>query len=242
MSRIRDTFLQLRELDDLGKRHCFLARTFGKHTHTVCSYVYGQITPYEPVDMDAPPRIGEGDVDPGIHVTMERLRQRRKGRGQEAVTESLDKPVYELEIPLCRMIPMTEVRGALAPDIEKLKSEFAHGYRLGSSVFYVATRSYTMETQEVTEEQRGSWDPIWREAEKTFEERLKRTPGLEKYSNKMFYIWDGNHRHKAWSRVITDFHSRDPNPAFHPSPKTHIICVTEENKQQLLHAMTQWNK
>ena len=73
-----------------------------------------------------------------------------------------------------------------------------------------------------------------------FEERLKRDPALKKFSNMMFHMWDGNHRHKAWMPFILQFHADDP--AFHVSVRAILLNVTEQNNKELLHAMTHWNK
>lgn len=39
-----------------------------------------------------------------------------------------------------------------------------------------------------------------------FEDRLKQLLSLAKFSNMLFYMWDGNHQHKAWIPFIEEFH------------------------------------
>jgi hypothetical protein len=189
------------------------------------------------VDLEVPAAVG---VDPGIHATEQHLRHLVQGTTFSVIDKNLETPVSELDIPLCRMIPMTDVRTPLQPDIEKLKAEFVNGYKRGGPCFYVALKSYKLETQEVTDEERSKWSPNWKAEDNKFEDSLKLSPELMKFSNKKFYIWDGNHRHLAWMPVIEQFHY--DNPDFHVAARSTILNVTSENNQQLLNAMTQWNK
>lgn len=138
------------------------------------------------------------------------------------------------------MVSMTDVRSPLAADISKLKAEFTTGYRRGGPCFYVSTHSYELKTMDVTDEIRGGWSENWKETERQFEEQCKANPDLNKFSNKMFFIWDGNHRFKAWMPLIEQFHKDEPE--FHVAVKSIVMRVNNDNKRQLLNAMTHWNK
>ena len=176
----------------------------------------------------------------GLAAMEEKLRQAVRGNSHAAIQQAMDYPGLEIDVPLCRMIPMTDVRDPLKTDIAKLKAEFAHGYRRASASFYLSLNSYSMEESVVTEEHRGRWSSLWREQDELFESRLKEDSRLEKFSNRFFYVWDGNHRHLAWMDIINSLHGDDP--AFHVSVRSMIINVTPQNRNMLLHAMTDWNK
>lgn len=38
---------------------------------------------------------------------------------------------------------------------------------------------------------------------------LQADPVLAQFSNKMFFVWDGNHRLQAWMPIINDKHGDD---------------------------------
>ena len=101
----------------------------------------------------------------------------------------------QIEIPLCRMISLQVVRLALAMDIEKMKADFIHGYRLGAAVFYVSTTDFIGIERFVTDADRQNYDRQWRRRNQEFEDFLGLHPELHSLSNKFFFIWDGNHCH-----------------------------------------------
>ena len=57
--------------------------------------------------------------------------------------QAFNGDLSQIEIPLCRMISLQVVCPALALDIEKMKADFIHGYRLGAAIFYVSTTDFT---------------------------------------------------------------------------------------------------
>ena len=135
---------------------------------------------------------------------------------------------------------MKDVREPLKNDIHKLKAEFINGYKRASSCFYLSLTSYSLEESVVTEDARASWSPLWRKEDMEFEACLAAHPDLRKYSNMFFFIWDGNHRHIAWTDIIRSRHADDA--LFHVPVRSVIINVSSENRNMLLHAMTDWNK
>ena len=86
----------------------------------------------------------------------------------------------------------------------------------------------------------AKWFKLWRKEDEEFESRLKNDPALGKFSNKYFYIWNGNHRHLAWMEIINLLHKNDAS--FYVRVRSVVINVTQENCNMLLHAMTNWNK
>ena len=73
-----------------------------------------------------------------------------------------------------------------------------------------------------------------------FEGILNTSPYLKKFSNPMFYVWDGNHRLLGWYPFIAS--NQRNNPTFHVPMKAIVLRVEENNRKELLHAMTDWNK
>lgn len=135
---------------------------------------------------------------------------------------------------------MTDVWSPLLVDIEKLRSEFTSGYRKGSACFYVGIMNSKMEETVVSDAIRASWSPFWLQENDKFETRLSLDHTLQKYKNHMFYVWDGNHRHKPWYPIINNNHADDPT--FHVPVRSIVFNVTAENRIMLLNAMNDWNK
>ena len=145
----------------------------------------------------------------------------------------------QIEIPLCRMITLHVVRPALAKDIEKMKADFVHGYRPGAAVFYVSTTNFGGEERFVTNVDRLSWDVHWQRRDDEFESFLSLHNELHELSNKFFFIWDGNHRHQAWTEFIAQSHSTEFN--WHYRVRT-IILKTREDVASIFTAMHDINK
>lgn len=205
----------------------------------------------EEMEVESPPHIPsgsgtqivvaeEGTPDRGLAFTEELLRKAVRSNSHAVLAAAAEKPISEIDIPLCRMVAMTEVRQPLEVDIQKLRAEFTRGYRRGGPVFYVATRSFGLAESVVTDEMRKGWSALWQKADRDFEKRLKKNPELKKFSNKMFHVWDGNHRLLAWYPLIEWNHKTDP--AFHVPVKSIILNITDGNRKEILHAMTDWNK
>lgn len=151
------------------------------------------------------------------------------------------KPVgaSRLKIPLCRMIRLPLVRPLLLSDVKRLESEFVHGYREGDRVFYVSITDDTGSSQLVTEEIISSWDLHWVHENNAFEKQLLQDEHWASLCGHMFFIWDGNHRHQAWSTYISRFHSDDAN--WHYSVDS-ILLASKGNTGILMNAMNDINR
>jgi hypothetical protein len=114
-----------------------------------------------------------------------------------------------LEIPLCRMIVMDEVRPVGKMDVQRLESEFITGYRDGDRVLYISPYNNFEKTMDLTEEEIARWSPHWQSVNDKFEKELMADDDLAQLRGKMFYVWDGNHRVSAWMRHITNCHSQE---------------------------------
>lgn len=107
-------------------------------------------------------------------------------------------------IPLCRMFPYPRVRG-LRKDTSLLKIALeGETYTPEKGTFIVSIVSPSGEAKPVTNEIRATWDFQWKAIDKEFEHELKLKKELSFMSNKMFYVWEGNHRTVAWMELISE--------------------------------------
>ena len=65
------------------------------------------------MDLEVPAAVGAGGVDPRIHATERSLRRLVQGNTFVVINKNLETPISELNIPLCKMIPMIDVRTPL---------------------------------------------------------------------------------------------------------------------------------
>jgi hypothetical protein len=117
-----------------------------------------------------------------------------------------------LFIPLCRMMPLPVVRPFLKNDVSQLATHFMiDGYMEGCGFFYVALEDHHGHTNDVTPNVVAKWSSEWKEVNDEFEKKLLADDDLKIFSNKMFMVWDGNHRLQAWMPIIEQFHTHDIN-------------------------------
>jgi hypothetical protein len=115
-------------------------------------------------------------------------------------------------IPLCRMKSLPVVRPFLKNDVSQLATHFMiDGYMEGCGFFYVALEDNHGHTNDVTPSVVATWSPEWKEVNAEFEKKLLADEDLKIFSNKMFMVWDGNHRLQAWMPIIENFHTHDIN-------------------------------
>ena len=110
-------------------------------------------------------------------------------------------------ILLCRLISMPLVRPTLMLNVFKLEQGFIHGYRAGSAVFYISVVNNQIKTKDVTFELINFWNIHSKNANAKFDEFLKKDNIHNKFVDKIFWIWDGNHHLQAWRSVIDKHHS-----------------------------------
>jgi hypothetical protein len=117
-----------------------------------------------------------------------------------------------LFIPLCRMLPLPIVRPYLKNDVSQLATHFmSDGYMEGNGFFYVALQDNHGHTNDVTPSVMTKWSSEWKDVNEEFENKLLEDDDLKIFSNKMFMVWDGNHRLQAWMPIIEQFHTHDIN-------------------------------
>ena len=59
--------------------------------------------------------------------------------------------------------------------------------------FFFSLTATNLPLREVTDDDRSSWDSIWHAINEEFEREIEGTEWMD-LSNKMLYVWDGNHR------------------------------------------------
>lgn len=151
----------------------------------------------------------------------------------------LPKAESRFFIPLCRMIPMPIVRPSLDSDIKRLEAAFTHGYRPGSSAFYVSVCDEKGETKTLSTEDIERMSPLWKLESTQFDARLQQNEHLKHLVGRMFFICDGNHRFQAWTAFIERLHRDDP--VWHYSVDS-IVLDPSGKTALLLHAMHDINK
>ena len=103
----------------------------------------------------------------------------------------------------------------------------------------MSTTDFGGEERYVTDADRLSWDKHWQRRDDEFESFLSLHTELHELSNKFFSIWDGNHRHQAWTEFIAQSHSTYYN--WHYRVRT-IVLQTREDVASILTAMHDINK
>ena len=151
----------------------------------------------------------------------------------------LPKEKSRLNIPLCRMISRPIVRPALQTDVNKLEVDFVHGYRNWEKVFHVSITDEDGNCAFVTPDVSQSWSDNWKSVNDQFKLSLKYDVDLVKFSGKMFFVFDGNHRLQAWKPYIDRLHSDDIK--WHYSVDSIILDISS-NVPQVLIAMNDVNK
>ena len=130
------------------------------------------------------------------------------------------------------------VRPIIEQDVRKLENEFVKGYREGDRVLYVSLYGSSGKVSRVSEGDDVWSNPLWETLNDRFEATLLADPDLHQFSNKFFYVYEGNHRVTAWKRHIETFHIDDPDWYISPD------CIILDGRQHdglLLNAMNDVN-
>ena len=160
------------------------------------------------------------------------LRKRQKRDSNFVINRLRIEPEAKsrFSIPLCRLRTLPLVRPINEVDVQRLENEFVTGYRDGNRVLYVAIYNDKAETLDVTSNLYDSWSGHWQSTNDRFEAELVADPDVARFSGKMFYVWEGNHRVTAWWRHVNSFHRNDG--AWHIS--VHCIVLDPRNETGVL--------
>ena len=163
-----------------------------------------------------------------LAFTLQSLQKSICGASYDVLQSSICGQAGELDILLCQMVPMTPVRSPLCSNVEKLKVEFVMGYWPGSACFYMSLKSFSLVKKHVQPADRQSWSEKWQVEDCKFEALLSTQQEFAAFSNKFFFVWDGNHRHSAWCEVISELHPNEDS--FHVPVKAVVIEPSMENR------------
>lgn len=151
-------------------------------------------------------------------------------------------PKVPPKIPLCRLKLMQLVRTLQVHSsaIARLKSRFEmHGYIEDAPKFYVQMVDENGVDLVVTQEIRDAWDPTWVVQNQTFEAECDKDPAFAIPRDRMFVVFDGNHRLFCWMQVASKYPSEFK---YHPR----VVClILKGNKDTFLEveaAMHELNK
>jgi hypothetical protein len=140
------------------------------------------------------------------------------------------KEASRFDSPLCTMVLMPLVQPTLGSDIKRLEGVFSHGDCPGANVIYVSLCNENGVERFVTDEDQQKWVLHWTAVNEEFEARLATNPHLSKLSRCMFFIYDANHRLKAWTSCIKRLHNDDRG--WHYAVDS--ICLDTSGKLEVL--------
>ena len=106
-------------------------------------------------------------------------------------------------------------------------------------MLYVSSYNNFDRSLDVSDAIKDSWSDLWKFANKCFEERLAQDEDLALLSDKMFFVYEGNHRLTAWTRHINKYHGSDAD--WHLS----VDCILLDARRQngvFLNAMNDINE
>ena len=108
-------------------------------------------------------------TDQGLSKTEKELWKAMWSNSHAILARATETPISEIDIPLCRMISMTDVWQPFEIDIQKLRSEFTMGTSSVAQFFFVAKQNFSLEEAFVTDATKKGWLKLWQKEEKKFE-------------------------------------------------------------------------
>ncbi len=183
-----------------------------------------KVLSFEPIDADELERISEKGAWESI-VSKYEIAFGKDAEG---------KPRNPPRIPLCRLMTMEAVRNLQVDSVEKLKVGFeGSGYVPKLSEFHITEfneqgRSHTID------EFKADWDPIWTQLNEDFERECEAVEEFRVLKNKMFWIFDGNHRYTAWSRVAKE---HPESHMYHPCVRFSLLDAQKTGFKRIEQAM-----
>ena len=203
--------------------------------------VQGKVTGYDSDTPDsahreqaAPAKDEDESMPEGLTADQsEIMLRKRQKRDSNSVINRLriePKAKSRFKIPLCWLRTLPLVRPINEVDVQRLENEFVTGYCDGERVLYVSIYNDKAETLDIMSDMFDSWSSLWQSTNNRFEASFVDDPNLAKFSSKMFYVWEGNHRVTAWWRHVNNFHRDDE--AWNIS--VHCIVLDPQNETSVL--------
>ena len=115
-----------------------------------------------------------------------------------------------------------------------MEADFFNGYCVGDRVFYISATNSKGNFQFVDDEVHAS------QANAVFESQLDTDLSLTAYKNKMFFIWDDNHKYFTWTNYIDRIYTEDFE--HHVFVESIILAPEPDDILSLLTAMHDINK
>ena len=139
------------------------------------------------------------------------IRRSQKEDSNTVIQQVRFKPIGKshFSIPLCPLRSLPLVRPINDVDVARLENEFVMGYHDGDRAMYVSVYNNLDEVLHVSDDIKATWSPLWLEANSEFDDILQRDSDLAHFVDKMFFVWEGNHRLTAWWRHINKHHPLD---------------------------------
>jgi hypothetical protein len=141
-------------------------------------------------------------------------------------------------IPLCRLMAMEAVRPLQEDDVETMKKEFREsGYIETHPAFYISIANKEGERASVGDFRDG-WDDTWQELNAEFERKCDQVPEFRVLKDKMFWVFDGNHRLTAWSAVSREY---PDSRSYHPCVRFVLLDPAPQEFVRVEQAMQKLN-
>ena len=141
-------------------------------------------------------------------------------------------------IPLCWLLAMEAVCPLQEDDVERMKKEFVEsGYIESHPAFYICI-SNKEGRRKLVKDFCHDWDPTWEALNKQFEEECDAVEAFRVLKDKMFWVFDGNHRLTAWSAVARQFPEKR---AYHPRVKFILLDPDQSEFVLVEQAMAKLN-
>ncbi|MCO5574056.1 hypothetical protein L7F22_027833 [Adiantum nelumboides] len=155
----------------------------------------------------------------------------------ESIT--MNKGMMPPLIPLCRCVVNEKVR-ELRRDLSLLKRVLEDdGYFVMKGSFILSISMPDGTTKDVDDNIMKTWDKNWCLVNKEFEEELKTDAKWSVLSNKMFFVWEGNHRTAAWMQCIKEIYQN--NKKMHIRVQGQFMIPNQQDEMKLIAALQRLN-
>ncbi|MCO5587611.1 hypothetical protein L7F22_041560 [Adiantum nelumboides] len=163
-----------------------------------------------------------------------------KPQGSEFLESiTMNKGMMPPLIPLCRCVVNEKVR-ELRRDLSLLKRVLEDdGYFVMKESFILSIAKPDGTTKDVDDNIMKTWDKNWCLVNKEFEEELKTDAKWSVLSNKMFFVWEGNHHTAAWMQCINEIYQN--NKKMHIRVQGQLAIPNQQDEMKLIAALQRFN-
>ena len=134
---------------------------------------------------------------------------------------------------------MQAVRPIQDEAVDLLKKTFEEsGFVSGHQAFYLSLSNENGERRTVAEFS-PNWDPIWKDLNEEFDKACDEVAEFHVLKDKMFWVFDGNHRWTAWTAVASMYPEKR---RYHPCVKFTLLEPDQMSWTRVEQAMHKLNK